>query len=332
MSNLPINEIRRDFGKRSNDEVASAPLSIGQAISLASLLEASVPKPGNVHRGADFSNTTFYDFMVSAVAIGNVFESAQSLSVGQLVYESIAATKEYVGTNTNLGMVLLFAPLAKTVFTRDSSAESFEIEEVLSQMDPTDCQKVFAAIALADAGGLGEVEAMDVKSVSPDENASPDVSADLLAAMELARDRDSIALQYCNGFAEVRHLVAPTLLQVLKSGESLADAIVFTHVKTMAEIPDTLIARKCGRDVSVQSSRIAKQILAWFETDRQQYNAGLADLDFWLRSDGNRRNPGTTADLIAAGLFLLIRKDMLSSAVIQQGLQAARATRSVDTL
>lgn len=332
MSNLPINEMKRDLGLHSNNEVADAPLSIGQAISLASLLEASAPKPGNVHRGADFSNTTFYDFMVSAVAIGNVFESSHSSSVGQLVYESIAATKRYVGTNTNLGMVLLFAPLAKAAFTRDSNGDSFEIENVLSELDRTDCQKVFAAIALADAGGLGEVESMDVQSVSPDESALPEVSEDLLAAMELARDRDSIALQFCNGFTEVRQLVAPTLLQALKSGESLADAIVFTHVKTMAEIPDTLIARKCGRDVSVQSSRIAKQILRWFETDRQQYNAGLADLDFWLRSDGNRRNPGTTADLIAAGLFLLIRKDMLSSAVIQQGLQAARSTRSEDTL
>lgn len=305
-------------------------LSIGQAISLASLLEATAPKPGNVHRGADFSNTTFYDFVVSAVAIGNVFEHADELSVGELVYKSIVATKHWVGTNTNLGMVLLFAPLAKTAF----HAQGNDLKFVLSQLNSSDCQNVFAAISLASAGGLGDVEEMDVNSYAPgqveDDTESPgDQQTDeLMVAMKLAEDRDAIAKQYCNGFDEIQNVIAPMLLDAIEKGESLPDAIVYSHLKTMAAMPDSLIARKCGAEIATQSSVIAAQVVEWFGSDRQQYNAGLADLDFWLRSDGNRRNPGTTADLIAASLFLLLRKNLLSQSVVHQGLNAAREIRS----
>lgn len=316
----------------SNGSSDFATLSIGQAISLASLLEASAPKAGNVHRGADFSSTTFYDFVVSAVAIGNVFEHSDELSVGELVYKSIVATKRWVGTNTNLGMVLLFAPLAKTVF----HSQGNDLEIVLSQLSLADCQKVFAAISLASAGGLGDVEEMDVKSYAPEgrgggvepESFADRRSDELIKAMKLAQERDAIAKQYCNGFHEIQNVIAPMLLDAIEQGESLPDAIVYTHLKTMAVMPDSLIARKCGSEIAKQSSVIAAQVVEWFESDRQQYNAGLADLDFWLRSDGNRRNPGTTADLIAASLFLLIRKNLLSQSVIHQGLNAAREIRS----
>src|SRR5437868_8770036 len=87
-------------------------LSIGQCATLACLLEATAPKVGNVHRGADFEDLTFSDFVVSAVAIGPVMEKVASTGVGRAVRETVAATRALVSTNTNLGMALLFAPLA----------------------------------------------------------------------------------------------------------------------------------------------------------------------------------------------------------------------------
>src|SRR6185436_20912162 len=90
----------------------TSPLSIGQCATFACLLEATAPKVGNVHRGADFENLTFTDFMVSAVAIGPVMESARANGVGPTILEAIKATRRLVDTNTNLGMVLLIAPLA----------------------------------------------------------------------------------------------------------------------------------------------------------------------------------------------------------------------------
>ena len=84
-------------------------LSIGQCATLACLLEATAPKVGNVHRGADFENLTFSDFVISAVAIGPAMEAAASTGVGRAVYDAVAATRQVVSTNTNLGMALLFA-------------------------------------------------------------------------------------------------------------------------------------------------------------------------------------------------------------------------------
>ena len=88
-------------------------LTLGQKVTLACMLEVSAPKPGNVHRGADFEDLTFYDFIQSAVAIGSVFERHQVLSLGQLVFAAVEATRSVVSTNTNLGLILLMAPLAK---------------------------------------------------------------------------------------------------------------------------------------------------------------------------------------------------------------------------
>src|SRR5262245_32801648 len=87
-------------------------LSIGQSATLACLLEATAPKVGNVHRGADFEGLHFADFLASAVAIGPAMERAVETGVGQAVLDAVAATRALVDTNTNLGMVLLIAPLA----------------------------------------------------------------------------------------------------------------------------------------------------------------------------------------------------------------------------
>ena len=68
---------------------------------------------GNVHPGAAFADMHFGDFLESAVAIEPVFAKVEELSVGELVLESVRATRAKVGMNTNLGTLLLFAPLAK---------------------------------------------------------------------------------------------------------------------------------------------------------------------------------------------------------------------------
>src|SRR5690606_24111639 len=87
--------------------------SIGDCASLACLWEAMPPKAGNVHRGADFADMSFTDFAVSAVAIRPTFERAADCSVGQLVLAAVTATRRLVPVNTNLGLLLLLAPLAK---------------------------------------------------------------------------------------------------------------------------------------------------------------------------------------------------------------------------
>jgi len=264
--------------------------SLGQMATLACLLEVSAPKPGNVHRGADFEDLTFYDFQTSAVAIGPVFDLAKQLRVGSLVLAAIQATQSVVSTNTNLGLMLLMAPLAKaTVF--DETAMPI----VMNELTAADAQDVYQAIALADAGGMGEVESMDITDAAPDS---------LLEAMSAAQDHDLIAAQYGNGFVDLFADAVRPLREKLEAGMILTEAIVETHVQFMSRHPDSLIARKCGVEIAEEAARRARVVVDARAQGLDFYVRDLSELDFWLRSDGHRRNPGTTADFIGAAIFV----------------------------
>lgn len=278
-------------------------LTTGQCATLACLLEVSAPKPGNVHRAADFEDTTFQDFVASAVAIGPVFERAAEWPVGRTVRDAVTATRTVAGANTNLGMVLLLAPLARV--PRDQPLRD-GVRQVLRNLTPTDAADAYAAIRDAQPGGLMPVdqtiERLDVHHEPP---------ACLLEAMSAAADRDLIARQYSHDFRDVFEFVLPSLLDA-SSGSCLADRIVLTHVRVMSEYPDSLIQRKCGRAVAEEAAARAAMVLQLRAVDPQAYWSALSDLDFWLRSDGHRRNPGTSADLVAAGLFAALRDGSLS--------------------
>lgn len=281
-------------------------LTVGQRATLACLLEVSAPKPGNVHRGADFDDLTFEDFATSAVAIGPVLDRAGQLPLGRVVLDAISATQAVVQTNTNLGIVLLIAPLAAVP---PDQAWGSGIAAVLNRLTPSDAADVYAAIQLARAGGLGTESRWDVHGTPP---------PDLLAAMRAAADRDLIARQYVTNFSTVLETVVPSLLANLNRGWRPAEAIVRSALQLMAAEPDSLIGRKCGREIAEQSARYAAVTLDAGEPGDENYHEALADLDFWLRSDGHRRNPGTTADLIAAALFVVLRDMPVSLGLVQR--------------
>lgn len=275
-------------------------LTIGECATLACLWECTAAKPGNVHRGADFEDATYLDFVLSAQAIGPVFARAAELRVGELVLNAVEATQRFVRHNTNLGMLLLFAPLARVPLNEPLQAG---ISRVLQSLHEQDSRLVYEAIRRAKPGGLGKVDQADVQSTL----APPG----LLDAMQLAADRDSIARQYVTDFADLWDRVVPLLTAGLERGWPLQTTIIHAHVRLLAAQPDTLIARKCGAEVAAQASAIAGQVLDCGEPGDEAYEQALVSLDFWLRTDGHRRNPGTTADLIAAGLFCLLRDGKL---------------------
>ncbi|MBL9090853.1 MAG: triphosphoribosyl-dephospho-CoA synthase [Planctomycetaceae bacterium] len=278
--------------------IDKAPLTVGQTATWACLLEAAIPKPGNVHRGADFEDLKFTDFLTAAVAIGPALErAAAGAPLGQTVLDAVGETRRLVATNANLGIVLLLAPLASAAGFRDRPLRQ-ATADVLAELTPDDAALVYQAIRIAQPGGMGKSPEADIHDAPP---------ADLLHAMRLAADRDSVAKQYANGFTEVFHFVVPAIRSGLAEGLSLADAVIRCHLRTMQAIPDTLIARKCGLETAQLAADYAGQVLRAAADGNETYHEALADFDFWLRSDGHRRNPGTTADLIAAGLFVVLR-------------------------
>ena len=267
---------------------------------MACLLEVTTPKPGNVHRSADFEDVTFLDFAMSAVAIGPAMNLASETGVGKTVLSAIQATRRVTQSNTNLGTVLLLAPLAATpsnLRLRDG------VKKVLSELSADDSRLVYEAIQLAQPGGLGDVDEMDIRHEAP---------TDLLAAMQDAAERDLVARQYVTDFEVVFETVVPQITAGREQGWDLTDAIVYTYVKLMSEFPDSLIARKCGvKTAQLAASKATRVLNAGKPTD-ESYHRALADLDFWLRSDHHRRNPGTTADMIAAGLFIALRDEIIT--------------------
>jgi triphosphoribosyl-dephospho-CoA synthase len=279
----------------------SSQLSINQCAALACLLEATAPKVGNVHRGADFEDLTFGDFVVSAVAIGPAMEAAASTGVGRAVLDAVTATRALVSKNTNLGMALLFAPLAAVPINQHLTPRT--VGQVLSALRPTDCRLVYEAIRAARPGGLGSVDDMDVSDQPPES---------LLNAMQAAAERDLVARQYVESFRLVLEEALPALLAGRLNSWSLTESIVYTHLRLIADHGDSLIARKCGPDIAKRASAMATQVLAAGHPGDEDYYAAAADFDFWLRSDGNRRNPGTTADLVAAALFAGLRDGLLT--------------------
>jgi triphosphoribosyl-dephospho-CoA synthase len=106
-------------------------------------------------------------------------------------------------------------------------------------------------------------------------------------------------------------VVVPWILEGRQSGGTLTDTILHVQVRLMARFPDSLIARKCGNEVAELSSRKAAAVLEAGSPNETAYLRALSDLDFWLRSDHHHRNPGTTADLIAAGLFAVLRDGLI---------------------
>ena len=276
------------------------PLTVGQCGTLACLLEATAPKAGNVHRGADFEDLTFTDFAVSAVLLGPMLEQTEAIGVGRTVWATIQATRHYVTTNTNLGIILLLAPMAAVPREQRLAAG---IGRVLDELDAEDARWIYHSIANAGSGSLGKVESMDIRGPAPPV---------LLTAMAAAADRDLVARQYVTQFETVLQKVAVWLVEGRDRGWSTTTAILHAHLRLLSEEPDSLIARKCGKRVAEEAAVRAGAVLDSGGPDEEPFLRALREFDFWLRCDGHRRNPGTSADLIAAGLFAALREGQLA--------------------
>jgi triphosphoribosyl-dephospho-CoA synthase len=275
-------------------------LDIGLCAQVACIWEVTARKPGNVTRYDDFDDVTYLDFLLSAAAITPVLAAACQRRVGETVLQGVRATRQVIGTNTNLGILLLLSPLAAVPEGEDLQ---LGVEKVLADLDIQDSCLVYEAIRLAAPGGLGAVAEQDIRTQP---------TQPLREVMALVAERDLVARQYADGFAEVFNEGLPALRQGLQRTGSLEGAIVVSHLHLMASHPDTLIARKCGQAVAEEAARRARQVVGADWPSRWEDWSALQKFDAWLRADGHRRNPGTTADVVTACLFVALRQGVLS--------------------
>lgn len=280
---------------------SSAPVvrtaDVAAAAQLACLLEVSSPKPGNVTPVHAFRDTSYADFLASAVAIGPAMAAAGEQPLGVTIRSAITATRRWTQANTNLGIVLLLAPLARAALALSDRPLRDAVRATLAQTTVADARAVYAAIRLAAPGGLGSVAEQDV-SQSP--------SVQLTEAMTLARERDAVAREYATGFAVTFDVGAPALKRARGEGLSWSDAIVETYLTLLAAHPDTHIVRKLGEAAAREVQGRARATLAAGGVRRLAGRDALRTLDQALRDPANRRNPGATADLTTAAIFVTL--------------------------
>jgi triphosphoribosyl-dephospho-CoA synthase len=264
----------------------------------ACLAELDALKPGNVHRLAAGHNMSVDDFVASAEAAAPIMGET-GLAVGERIRRAVEATRKAVGQNTNLGIVLLAAPLANAAFSPGDGDLESRLRLTLQGLSLEDAREVYRAIRETKPGGLGDAPEHDVAS-------QPRVT--LLDAMRAAEMRDRIAWNYAHGFADIFALGLKWLAHARErwAEPALASpswAVTRVYLGFLAHLPDTLIERKFGTRTAALVREEAGPIEASFTEcpAPEAMTAPLAAFDQALKARG--LNPGTSADLTVATLF-----------------------------
>jgi triphosphoribosyl-dephospho-CoA synthase len=266
---------------------------LGDKYRDACMAELTAIKPGNVHIFADGHGMVVQDFIqsanVSARAIAQV-----GLTVGERILNATQATWNAVGCNTNLGIVLLAAPMIQAAYSDQGFCRE-GLQTVLKALTVQDAIQAYQAITLANPAGLGTAVEHDVQDV-------PQVS--LLEGMQAAADRDLIAQQYSDGYQAVFNALALYKTYLELWGRE-AWAVTAVHLHFLSEFEDSHIARKHGNAMAQAIQSEAKNHFNHFtaQENPKLYQANLLDWDADLKKRGI--NPGTSADLTVACLLAI---------------------------
>ncbi|WP_424360825.1 triphosphoribosyl-dephospho-CoA synthase [Methylocystis parvus] len=277
--------------------------SVAAAFVAACEAELAAPKPGNVHHFAPGHGMEAKDFVDSARAAAP-FIAAQGASVGERILGAVEATWAAVGQNTNLGIVLLCAPLAHATLTAESDDLRRETGRVLGALDMKDADAAFRAISRASPAGLGSAEAHDVAGPA-------DVT--LLEAMRASADRDRIGYQYASGFEDIFDTGLGALQRARTRGHNAPRATLEVYMAFLAAFPDSHIARKYGLETAHAVRAEAADVALEIEGATRDAAFALA-LAYDRKLKENRLNPGTSADLTVAVLFADSLQPLLASA------------------
>jgi triphosphoribosyl-dephospho-CoA synthase len=283
--------------------VTSRAERIEAAFRWACLTELDAPKPGNVHAFADGHRMTVDEFVRSADAAAAPL-SAQGARVGLRIHRAVMATFAAVGTNTNLGIILLCAPLAAAA-ERDVANLRNALHQVLQDLNVDDADLAFRSIVRAAPAGLGHSAQHDVFNPA---------TVSLLQAMSEAANRDMVARQYATDFADIFDHGLPLFESVSRRRGDAKWATLATFLGFLSAFPDSHIARKFGAETArcVQGAALsfAKMLQAAEQPD--QVVPALLAWDAALKAKAI--NPGTTADLTVATLFAHRLRTILPSA------------------
>lgn len=277
----------------------------------ACMAELQALKPGNVHIFADGHGMTVHDFIKSAEASAEVIAQPH-LSVGERILYAVEATQKTVGLNTNLGIILLCAPMihAALQFDENQSLQQ-RLQSTLNALSVADAQLASQAIVLANPAGLGSAPQHDVHQAA---------NVTLLEMMISAQHQDCIAWQYANAFSDVIDYGAPQYLKAMRQWQNPAWATTALYLGFLAKNVDTHVIRKHNKALAMAIVAEAQEIQAnyWQAASPKRIQTKLLAWDTSLKH--RHINPGTSADLTVASLLLANMDAESSCSVLARNL------------
>ena len=266
---------------------------LANAFKAACMGELEALKPGNIHIFSDGHGMTVQDFIVSAEAASSVIAQPY-LSLGERILKSVQATQNAVNCNTNLGIILLCAPLIQAVLQDGEADFLTKLNVVLTSTTVEDAEYTFAAIRLASPSGLGASTQQDVNQTATDT---------LGHAMQIAAPRDLVARQYANHFADIIVALAH-YRRLLVLWQRPAWATTAVHLHFMAQFLDSHVVRKYGEIIAkmVQAEAAAHEADFLKAYNPKTFQTPLLRFDAALKKRG--LNPGTSADMTVAVLLM----------------------------
>lgn len=300
---------------------------VSKCLQLALLLEVSAyPKPGNVHRIADFQETKYEHFLASAVAVVSSFRKAaqkgisatqeemklSEIGIGKIIKDAVGQVMTWQsGGNTLLGTIILLTPLAaaagisltKKPFSTSKLRKNIKL--VVESTTPSDAVDVYDAISLAKPGGLGKTSKLDTTDPASKQKILRD-KISLFDVFKISSSWDSISFEWVNNYPITFDLGYPYFVKVIKKTNDVNVATVHTFLKVLSEVSDTLIARKVGIEKANEVSKRAEEVLKQGGLTTTVGRQALSKFDKELRDSTHQLNPGTTADITVAVLAISI--------------------------
>jgi triphosphoribosyl-dephospho-CoA synthase len=303
------------------------PEYVSECLQLAVLLEVSAyPKPGNVHRTADFEGTRYEHFLASAIAVGPHFKQAakhgvlvhhgkigfERVKVGKIIKDAVVDVSSWQhGGNTVLGSIILLVPIAIASGITFAAGEFSisrlrrNIKSVVRSTSPEDAVNLYEAISIARPGGLGKAPKLDVTDAASRKKIL-EGRVSLYEVFKISAPWDSISSEWVNNYPITFNIGYPFFIQQLEETNDVNTATVHTFLKILSEIPDTLIARKVEVTKAKEVSAQARTVLEEGGLNTSRGRNILQKFDAKLRDPAHKLNPGTTADITSAVLALAI--------------------------
>ncbi len=287
---------------------------IVRAFTLGPLLEAAVPKPGNVNRYRDFRDLTLYHFLFAETAVTGVYYEAvktaellrkgmlepKEAGLGELIKRAVGASREAQDANPNFGIIVLSLPLIiGLAMGRDMLDARKKAKLLIEESTVRDTMELYRAIRIANPKGIPSGVKYDVYSDDSFRELFQD-GINLAKLAEMSCERELIFCEWLNEY-ELSYSTFGRLYELIKE-LPLEETVVRAFVELLSTNIDTLIVRKAGLEEAKLVREKAGKVLAG--------ELSLEEFDAFMRERGDLRNPGSLADVMAVSLSLLVLRGL----------------------